>query len=446
MHLAQWTLASQRLDLAGARSPEDATRAGRRAGRRRSPTHPVIGWGHRSGGWDRDVTVSELDAVSGDTPVVLISGDGHHAWLNTTALHAPGDAGARLGGPRGRVVRGVRPARPRWSATTAPRRRPTAAPSTQRRPMGVVGHRRLRVQRRRRELGRALGRAAATCCGSGWRRTPTPSTTSSPPGCAPATRCPAATTALTMGPLKIISDGSLNTRTAWCCEPYADAHRLEYPAGQPNLSGDELRDLLARAHAQRPRGRHPRDRRRGGRRGAGGVRRDRRPRLDRARAAGRPRRRAPDGRARHPRPASSPPTCSTTATSPRRSGRRPVRALLRVPLDARRRRRAGAGLGRPGLAARPVAGDRGRGAPQRRRPRALARRAGAHRRARRWPPRSTASRRSASGRRGDLVLLDRRPAAQASTPRRPARPRPSGRAAHDAGRATSIAGEVGPRL
>jgi predicted amidohydrolase YtcJ len=51
-----------------------------------------------------------------------------------------------------------------------------------------------------------------------------------------------------MGPLKIISDGSLNTRTAWCCQPYADAHRLEYPCGQPNLSGDELRTLLARAH------------------------------------------------------------------------------------------------------------------------------------------------------------------------------------------------------
>jgi predicted amidohydrolase YtcJ len=52
-----------------------------------------------------------------------------------------------------------------------------------------------------------------------------------------------------MGPLKIISDGSLNTRTAWCCEPYGDAHRLEHPAGQPNLDGTELRDLFARAHA-----------------------------------------------------------------------------------------------------------------------------------------------------------------------------------------------------
>jgi predicted amidohydrolase YtcJ len=52
----------------------------------------------------------------------------------------------------------------------------------------------------------------------------------------------------TMGPLKIISDGSLNTRTAWCCQPYADAHRLEYPCGQANLDGAELRDLLGRAH------------------------------------------------------------------------------------------------------------------------------------------------------------------------------------------------------
>ena len=48
-HLAQWTLSSQRLDLAGARSPEDATRlvAERIAD---YPELPVIGWGHRSAG------------------------------------------------------------------------------------------------------------------------------------------------------------------------------------------------------------------------------------------------------------------------------------------------------------------------------------------------------------------------------------------------------------
>ncbi len=51
-----------------------------------------------------------------------------------------------------------------------------------------------------------------------------------------------------MGPLKIISDGSLNTRTAWCCEPYADGARLDQPAGAANLSEAELTALLARAH------------------------------------------------------------------------------------------------------------------------------------------------------------------------------------------------------
>ena len=85
VHFTQWTLASQRLDLAPARSPEQvlALVVERLTA---LPGVPVVGWGHRPGGWDRDVTVSELDAVSGDTPVVLIAGDGHHAWLNTTAL------------------------------------------------------------------------------------------------------------------------------------------------------------------------------------------------------------------------------------------------------------------------------------------------------------------------------------------------------------------------
>jgi predicted amidohydrolase YtcJ len=50
---------------------------------------------------------------------------------------------------------------------------------------------------------------------------------------------------LTMGPLKIISDGSLNTRTAWCCEEYADGSG----AGAPNQTTAELAGLLERAHA-----------------------------------------------------------------------------------------------------------------------------------------------------------------------------------------------------
>lgn len=246
VHLAQWTLASQRLDLAAARSPEDAlAMVTERVAA--DPGLPVIGWGHRSGGWEREVTVSELDAVSGDTAVVLISGDGHHAWLNTTAL-------MHLAMPvRDSVVRETE-----WFAAY-----PRLA--------GLVGNDGTSPEAYRRTLGAAAAqgvvglvdfefagghedwseRWAAGCdllrvrsstyadrlddvIAAGLR-------TGDPlPGC---------DDRATMGPLKIISDGSLNTRTAWCCEPYGDAHRLEYPSGQPNLPATELRELFARAHA-----------------------------------------------------------------------------------------------------------------------------------------------------------------------------------------------------
>ena len=175
VHLGQWTLASQRLDLATARSPEDAARmvAERIA---EWPDHPVIGWGHRSGGWDRDVTVSELDAVSGDTPVVLISGDGHHAWLNTDRAAPPRAAGAGLGGARGGVVRGVRPALHAWSATTAPRPRPTGAPSSTR-PRRASWASSTSSSAAAPRSGPRAGRRARTCCGSGWRATPRASRT-----------------------------------------------------------------------------------------------------------------------------------------------------------------------------------------------------------------------------------------------------------------------------
>jgi hypothetical protein len=51
---------------------------------------------------------------------------------------------------------------------------------------------------------------------------------------------PEADDRLTVGSLKIISDGSLGTRTAWCWEPYADTGGF----GAPNLSAGELAALL----------------------------------------------------------------------------------------------------------------------------------------------------------------------------------------------------------
>jgi len=53
---------------------------------------------------------------------------------------------------------------------------------------------------------------------------------------------------ITMGPLKVISDGSLNTGTAWCHQPYAGGAEPGHPAGAPNLDLAQLTELVARAH------------------------------------------------------------------------------------------------------------------------------------------------------------------------------------------------------
>ena len=246
VHLAQWTLASQRLDLGPARTPEDALEMV--ADRVRTlPGVPIIGWGHRSGTWTREVTVSELDAVTGDDPVVLISGDGHHAWLNTAAL-------MHLALPvRDAVVR-----ENEWFAVY-----PRLA--------SLVGNDGTSPEAFRRTLDAAAARGVVGITDFEFGGSREDWSTRWVAGCdvlrvrwatyAPTLDetiaaglrtgdvLPGCDERATMGPLKIISDGSLNTRTAWCCEPYADAHRLEYPSGQPNLSGAELRELLARAHA-----------------------------------------------------------------------------------------------------------------------------------------------------------------------------------------------------
>ena len=250
VHMGQWTLTSQRLDLARARTPEEVTRAvAERVGEH--PDSPVIGWGHRSGTWDREVTVAELDAVSGATPVVLISGDGHHAWLNTTAL-------LHLAMPvRDSVVRETEwfAAYPRLvtlvgndgTSPEAYRRSLEAAAA-----LGVVGIVDFEFGRgplewvERWHGGADLLRVRAASYVETLEEVLDAGLRTGDP--LPGTE-PTGDPRLTMGSLKIISDGSLNTRTAWCCEPYADAHRLEHPAGQPNLSGAELRTHLARASA-----------------------------------------------------------------------------------------------------------------------------------------------------------------------------------------------------
>ncbi len=235
VHLGQWAMTSSRLDLAGTTSVADAlTRVTERL--RRDPDAPLlVGWGHRSAVWDRPPTVDDLDLVSGARPVFLISGDGHHAWVSSAGLAALGLA------PRQGMVEEtewyaayVRLTELLGPAETGPdaiRRTLEAAAG-----LGIIGLVDLEFDERpgtwaaRSAVGAVplrvrVGAYAGTLAeylALGLR-------TGDPlPGCDPR---------MTMGPLKIISDGSLNTRTAWCCAPYADRPGTGRPTSPPPSCG-----------------------------------------------------------------------------------------------------------------------------------------------------------------------------------------------------------------
>jgi predicted amidohydrolase YtcJ len=236
VHLAQWTARRDRLDLAGTESPSEALalvsdRLGARPG-------PLVAAGHRTGLWAEQPTVAALDAIAPDVAVVLISGDAHHAWLNSRALVA-------LGLPdRDGVV-----AENEWyEAYTRIDTilEPDVSPAAYRRTLeqaaalGITG-----------VVDLERGQTAAD-----WEPRDSPIRVRVATyadglddviaaGLRSGDVLPGSGDTLTMGPLKIISDGSLNTRTAWCCEEYVDGSG----AGAPNQTGDELTRLLDLAHA-----------------------------------------------------------------------------------------------------------------------------------------------------------------------------------------------------
>ena len=243
VHLAQWTLASARLDLAGARSSAEAVELVR-ARLAEWPDVPVIGWGHRPTAWEENPAVSHLDALGTDQPVVLIAGDGHHGWLNTVALQmlalstresVVSESEWFMAYGRLSTVLGDDGTGP-----DAYRRSMEAAAA-----LGVVGVVDLEFSggvadwAARWAGGADLIRVRHACYADGLEDVLARGLRSRDPL--------AADPRLTMGPLKIISDGSLNTRTAWCCEPYAEKAVPGLEEGQPNQTPAELRRLLARA-------------------------------------------------------------------------------------------------------------------------------------------------------------------------------------------------------
>jgi len=246
VHIEQWAVARKRLDLAGATSARSAADTVATAARTRPPGEAVVGYGYRDGLWPDPLHKDLLQAAAPDRVVVLQSNDLHTVWLSPAAL-------ARIGSPEhptgvlmeaecyramGLLQEHQLVDLDRWVAEA------TAAAAAK----GVTGiidfemgdplldwQRRTRqrpsdvrvvctVYREHLEAAIARGMPSGTIvAGTGGL--------------------------VEVGPLKLFVDGSLNSRTALCHDPYPELIGTDRAHGRLETPPDELLGLLRRAAA-----------------------------------------------------------------------------------------------------------------------------------------------------------------------------------------------------
>ncbi|SFR76407.1 hypothetical protein SAMN05428970_2062 [Agromyces sp. CF514] len=244
VHASQWAMVSRRLDLASAGSAADA--AALVAASVDAGAVEVVGFGYRDGLWADAPTLARLDAVSGDVPVVLVAADLHACWLNSAAArrHGVHDAVGESGLLRedecfalvrelddiaddvldawvgeaseraaARGVVGVTDYEMRWNRDDWARR-------------AARGIRSLRVSFGvyTQHLDRAIAEGLRT-----------------------GDEIEGTAGLVTVGGHKVITDGSLNTRTAWCFDPYPGLEGHEHPFGLSTVPFDDLVPLMRTA-------------------------------------------------------------------------------------------------------------------------------------------------------------------------------------------------------
>lgn len=247
VHFTLAALARTRLDLSGASSAADSALLVRDhlASAGMPAAGPLVGVGFRDAAWTDAPTAALLDEAAAGRPVALLSADLHCVWLSSSAASA---LGAAPGGDgivredRAFAVIGALDDLPdavvdAWAAEAA-------AAAAARGVVGIVdlemawnrdvwtrrvaaGADRLRVQFGiyPADLDHALAEGLRT--GEAVDQDGL----------------------LTVGHLKVLIDGSLNTRTAYCFDPYPDFSALPSPLGLLTVPAGELESLVRRAAA-----------------------------------------------------------------------------------------------------------------------------------------------------------------------------------------------------
>ncbi|MET7972358.1 amidohydrolase [Streptomyces mirabilis] len=246
VHMAEWASARHRLDLSGTASARAVADIVRERGGGASDGMVLFGYGFRDGLWPDAPHKRLLDAALPDRPVALVSADLHAAWLNSACLALVG----RGDHPSGLVrehecheVLSALPAAPAevvdgWIADACEaaaargvtgvidfqygdavedwERRSAESPPAVRVAAAVY------PSRLDAAVGRGLRTGAELGVGGGLVR---------------------------VGPLKLFTDGSLNTRTALCRDPYPGLAGTDGSHGIEETSPGELVRLMRRAAA-----------------------------------------------------------------------------------------------------------------------------------------------------------------------------------------------------
>jgi predicted amidohydrolase YtcJ len=246
VHFSQWTLSNQRLDISAATSAFEVARViGDRLARTAHPADigPFIAVGFRDALWADTPTSAALDEFTGDTPVVVVSADLHAVWLNSVALAAYGLADHPTGLLREEAAFGITRAIDEVPTELVDQwAKEAALAAAARGVVGVIDYEmdwNLDTWVRRMEAGTTslrvefgiysqhLDQAIDRGLRTGDR----------------------VSELLTVGGFKVLTDGSLNTRTAYCYEEYPGLQGTANSHGLLTVSPAELLPLMRRASA-----------------------------------------------------------------------------------------------------------------------------------------------------------------------------------------------------
>jgi predicted amidohydrolase YtcJ len=250
VHLTQWALVRRRLDVSSATSAAHAAALvrARLDDRTAAPVAvglPLVGYGFRWAAWADEPTARVLDEAVGDVPVILLSSDLHSAWASTAGLRFLGIDDHPTG-----LLREEEwiPASPRIVTVPDDVADELAVDAVRaaatRGVVGVVDFEvadNLAEWRRRVERGWDGLRVRAGV----WEQFLDATIDE---GLHDGDPLVVGQGLVVQGPLKVISDGSLNTRTAYCFDPYAETDQDE-AHGILNVGPEHLVPLMRRAHA-----------------------------------------------------------------------------------------------------------------------------------------------------------------------------------------------------